>query len=785
MKSLFLLLTVVLTVLGLSGGEVNLARGCSYIMNPIPRYPACSGPEDATDLTDGRFTEKKPMALDRGAVGWRVGKSPEVNITIDLGAVKKFNRVTFSTGGGSNSISYPSFINVEVSGNGSDFYQLGCLTALSKNPWPPVDAGYRNLVFDADFQAVEARYVRLRCIISGLFMFCDEIEVFASGEVEAARPESLPPALESAELLKSLPGLITENCVRRSYNTLLAKIGREIPKDSRIGVLEKRISQWKLSGEVKDFTAVYPIDELHRDIFRLHAEKLKQQGRAGLAVWNTRVYDLLDVLAEPSGESTEVRIKMAMMNRERRLAAVNLRNYELQPLEITAVLQGVPGRIYRVEVLDSNNLQPISTSLVPAENKIILYPGLAAQLVIEFAPDNLDAGLNRGSLVLHSDVSSHEIPIDLTVSPQLFPNSPTLSSGMWDYLDFATKPVPGKLIRRPADVLRDIQKEHQIRVAFANHTLAPACHPLRHLEDETLDFSGFDRWVQSWPDAEKYVIYLSIKSNSEANGKKPGSPEFTAAVRKWAERWERHLESLGLAEGRVVFQMLDEPRDEDAYRNFLHWRQAVKAGSRRVALFNNPLAYKPEFAQYLEATDILCPVGSLLINPDRETENDFRRFSRAPHQLWVYRCSAGPFNIDPGYYRNQAYLAFRHGATGSMFWALGDIGRGDNNSRNQYLTRPIYYSPLMFAGSRVEPTKHLKAIRDGVQDYEYLVMLKQLASGTAREATAERLIKDALAELTTSEALNSPPRTSHSPAETAEKHRLKILEMINSLSARK
>jgi|GEM_PF-4838569 hypothetical protein len=780
MKCFLSVLAAVLFVLARAGDEENLALGRPYTMVPPPNHALCSGPEDATDLTDGKFTVKQPMAVDQGAAGWRVGRSSEVCITIDLEAVKWFNRVTFSTGGGSPSISYPDFINVEVSTDGSKFYQLGSLTALSKNPWPPVDAGYRNLILDADFQTVEARYIRLRCVVSGLFMFCDEIEVYAD-TAPPVQLQTLAPALESEEFLHTLPALIIENCIRRSYSTLLGRIKKQLTAPellAQAATLGKRIQQWTLPGQAADFRAVYPIDLLHRDIFRLNAANSL---RENLAVWETPVYDPLDALAEPAVQ-TETHLQVAMMNHERRMAAVNLRSGGLKPVEITAVLKDLPGRIYRTEFLDANSLRQTSTVLRQVEGPFTVYPGLASQLVLEFAPDTLPAGENRGILELSHEGERREIPITLAIAKKRFPDKTALSSGMWDYLEFLPQPLQRRSHRWPGAVLRDIQKEHLIHVTFGYHILGNACRPQHYLAKEDLDFSGFDNWVRNWPDAEHYVLYLSLKADSKPNGMAPGSPEFNAAVKKWAERWDLHLETLGLVDGKLVFQLIDEPRTEQDYAVLQHWIKAFKSGSRHIALFSNPLQFKTEYAKYLEGTDILCPIAPLMFDYASAPAAALRKHAVSPEKLWVYRCSAGPFNTDPGYYRNQAWLAYRNNAVGSMFWALGDIGRSANNGRNQYLTRPVYYSPLIFDGSRIDPTKHLKAIRDGIQDYEYLVILsgminsaKNIGADTSR---AEALIREALLHLTRPESLGQLNPNGSSPASSAEKYRLDILRLI-------
>jgi hypothetical protein len=58
-----------------------------------------------------------------------------------------------------------------------------------------------------------------------------------------------------------------------------------------------------------------------------------------------------------------------------------------------------------------------------------------------------------------------------------------------------------------------------------------------------------------------------------------------------------------------------------------------------------------------------------------------------------------------------------------FFWAFGD--NAFNSCWNAYLDQRNCYTPLFLAPDSVTPAKHMEAIRDGVQDYEILKMLKE------------------------------------------------------------
>jgi len=96
--------------------------------------------------------------------------------------------------------------------------------------------------------------------------------------------------------------------------------------------------------------------------------------------------------------------------------------------------------------------------------------------------------------------------------------------------------------------------------------------------------------------------------------------------------------------------------------------------------------------------------------------------------------------LDPyGYHLLQAWECFRVGAVASMFWSFGDSGGG--TAWNEYVTPGQVYCPPMLGPEGAETTKHMEAIREGRQDYEYLVMARDaLAKATAagrRDAAVE------------------------------------------------
>jgi hypothetical protein len=94
--------------------------------------------------------------------------------------------------------------------------------------------------------------------------------------------------------------------------------------------------------------------------------------------------------------------------------------------------------------------------------------------------------------------------------------------------------------------------------------------------------------------------------------------------------------------------------------------------------------------------------------------------------------TTGPARLqDPTtYYRLAGWYAFRAHAVGSAFWAFGDTG-GAETSWNDYAGGELAYAPAFIGRHGVTDSVHWQAVREGVEDHEYLAMLRDAADRTA------------------------------------------------------
>ena len=783
----------------------NVAENKPYTLNPAPNYSLCTNETDHSDLTDGKICPSgTPFWVQPGCVGWNHITKP-IKITIDLGKEQVISRIRFSTGGNISGVRYPNRLDVEVSRDGQKFYRLGSLIDGNKAILPPADYGYKAIVYDSEFQTVSARYIRLRGMANGIYFFCDEIEVHDSTNrpvaieflPEASSDEMFTAAVSSQQIEK-----YSKERLRKTWSELsvkVEKLGKAPNYAAELDHIKKRIEEFRYLGNPFEFQSTLPLCDLDSRLYKLNAELLREAGYPELSVWSESAYTDISPLTPPPEKSIAAEIQMYMMNNEFRGIVLNLTSSTDHDLNLKFESGNLPVALYEVVYVDNCAMKLSPTALLPLHSEFKLPPGFTKQLYIRFHPENLPAGSHKGKLVILGAASVLEVPVNLAISPVRFPEKPRLSGGLWDYLDFRGPDGKSRgLYADQADFARRHQQQYFMDSTFAgryrsrgqreealaewNIGVVPGPEQLEIAEDgrllTRLDFGAFDKWAAAWPEAAHYFIFLSASADSKFGDAAPGTPRFNRAVAEFAAQWDAHLEEKGIEHKRVVFHLLDEPRDEATFKSSRLWVKAFKAGSKRIPVYSNPNRFIPEYKDALKDYDILSPHIGLLSGENPQAVDFFRSQTAAGRELWVYSCDEGPFSTAPWYFRRQPWVAFAVGATGSFFWAYGDSS-GIPNAFNQYLSDKIYYSPVIIQRHRITGTKHFEALREGIEDYEYLCILRDLIASKSlspAESGAGQILQEAVSAI-----MSQQKKALDGKSDPADFQRQKILRAIDEL----
>ena len=784
-----LLFIMVMTNL-LLHAEENLALGCKCELYPTPNYALCKSDKDPYKLTDGEISPKHDVSIwvQPQTVGWHAVHGI-ICISLDFGKETSFDQVRLFTAGGIADVQWPCLMDVEVSDDAKNYHVLGSLTELNKNPLPKPNTGYHRMIYEADFMPVAARYVRLRIVPTGLYFFSDEIEFKRVTDKEPVQAASLPLACSNKEFSDKIDLVDINGKIRKrlkmdlalvtSSFTELKPLPNELTQEAK--QLEQGIQDFEIKEIPPSFRSVVPMVPLQSAILRLHGKVLRQLGYPKTLVWTQDRFSALSPYALPSTRQSIQSLQAYMMNGERRGAVIQFTNASAEDISVFLSAPGLPAALFHVEFMDSNTLNTDAVALLPLQGAVAVPSGMTRQFYLRLEPRNLEPGLHSFPLRFSwQGGQSQEIVLELKIACQAFPKTATLSTGWWDYLDF------GISRKRSREITRDqlpqalaLEQEAGVDTTFCEHGIGNVNRPekIAITEDgdlkEKLDFTAFDAWIAQWPDARNYVVYMSLTPKTKFGDAEPGTERFNRAVVQWARQWEEHLLANGPSPERVIFQMLDEPRDEMTWKRSLQWATAVRAGSKRLVLFTNPLNYPEDAYEKLKDFNVICPLSLLPLKGDARQQSLYERHLANGGKLWLYICHAGPFSVSPWYYRRQAWLAFKVGATGSFFWALGDAD-GLLDSWNQYRVRFTHYSPFVISPEGLTITKHFEAVAESIEDYEYLVMLKRLVM-QKHDTEWEKIIQEAVDAMVADWKLPNA-------CEKAEKLRLKLLEGIEALS---
>ncbi len=791
----------------------NLARGKNYTLHPRPSYGYCTDPDDRTQLTDGTYTSGY-FWTQKSTVGWT--RASPVTITIDLGKVQPIAGASYNTAAGVAGVTWPAVIIVLVSDDRRVWYKAGDLVRETVSQAPPPEKGYHVYRFAAGNWRTKGRYVRLM-ISQTPYCFVDEIEVYAgdpawlavphSGEAfnstKAARDELfLRPQITTAVVWRLRTDL--EQVKKRIEAIPRPAAAGRVRLSARIETLRKRIEA--LPDASVDLRTILPLNELHRDILALNSVVLRARGFTAVTAWKNNRWAPLGLLDAPDKPPVAApRLGIALMRGEVRGETFNLTNPFDHPVAVGIAVTGLPGgdpppyvSVRQVLVTDTRARVPVAAALPEAKREgavwqVSIPAGCTRQVWLSFErpPRSLPGGSYTGTiLVTAPDGPGIRLPLELRLFAFDFPAEPTLALGGWDYTNGSASyyRAPGNL-----DSLLDLFQDQGVNTPWATSAVAPREMQFDKsgtlLNPRALDFSQWDEWVARWEFARNYLVFLAVGNSFQ--GEKMGTARFNRMVGDWFQAWADHVRDQGIAPERVGVLLVDEPHAPAQDAVIIAWAKAIKAVGTGIRIFEDPTYRDPGKGtpEMFQLSDILCPNTPMMVSQGEK----FRRFyldqKVRGRTLWLYSCSGPAKQLDPcAYHRGQMWWALRMGATGCFYWAFG-CGGGIGDSWRAYAQPRTEYAPFFVGQKEVTDAKHMEAIREGVEDYEYFVMLrsriaelKKSGVRTAALAAAERLLTEGprrVTETITPQAFSwSSDQADH---EIMDKVRCEVLDLLEKL----
>ena len=739
----------------------NIARGRPYTYTPRALYPHCRDDGDATQLTDGVLSVGY-FWTQKGTVGWM--RTGPVSLTIDLGQVEPIAGLSFRSAAGVAGVTYPGSVHVFTSDDDKQWWLAGELIAMSERELGLPGPGYRTHRFAVSDLNTRGRYVRL--IISYFpFAFCDEIEVYRGADDLLSRDPVGTPMAGTTDFIKEA---VVFGAIGWRLRTDLAAFRKAVAAaglaEGEAEALLARADGIAAAIEAlppsvpTGFRTVLPLDDLHASIYALNAPILRARGFAPLSAWRQSRWDPLTPTQTPTEPpAAPPNLRVDMISGEVRADAFNLTNATDGPVAATVVVSGLPGgdnpdylTVRQVLFTDTRSRQPIAAALPEVKRTDTGYAteipaGLTRQVWLSFRPTGVPAGEYAGRVTVRAPGQAEiGMPLRLKVYPFRFPERPTLSLGGWDYLEGG-----GMYGATPANIpaLIEALREYHVDTPWATRGALPTDVEFNEAGDLVSQpgFTVWDRWVSRFADARHYAVFMRADATPGFYGEPLGTERFNRMVGAWITAWVEHMAEQDIAPSRLSLLIVDEPGKPEQTERIVAYARAIKAVQPDVVIWLDPRYKDPaaEDPELWELCDVLCPntyVTARCPEPERRFYLDQRAKGT---DLWLYDCSGPGKGLDPyAYHRGQQWMALRFGAVGCGYWAFGSAGGSRATSWNAYDQDSVEYSPLFIGKDSVTPGKHMEAIREGVQDYEYFVMLRERlaqlkAKGVTGPAVAE------------------------------------------------
>ena len=806
----------------------NIARGAKYTLTPEPNYPHCTDAGDIRQLTDGVYHQnQESFWTQQSTVGWL--RKRLAIITIDLGSVKPIRGVSFHTAAGRADVLWPTAIRILTAGEDRKFYDAGNLMEMSAQQGRTEPTGYANYRYWTDQMQMHGRYVCV-AVWGHKMTFVDEIEVY-EGEpgwvnkpLQGASISVAEGGDFAAELSRHLAiGTGIRKRLEQDIGALKeAAKAVAIPVETRrqvldeLGAVEENLGEASLTfGE--NFRTVLPLNSWHTRVMRTQAWLWRARGLEPLTFWQSNLWDPVPYIATPDTIAGPV-IDVHMMRREYRAGAFNISNSDDEPAKVTFKISGLPGgdnpdyiTVHEVIWTDTLNGVPSAAALpeITADfgSYIVNVPaGMTRQVWLTFNPVDVEPGTYDGEIV----AGGEHFPLRMHLYPLDFPEKQTLRLGGWDYTHEAGK---GRTVTEEnQSLIVKHMRERMVdspwgspRLMNPSYEAVRGAYNARGEMTEDPDTSKFDAWLELWPDAAQYLVFLRV-GNRFTYAEDSGiawpidTPEFKTAVKDWATFWAAHAEKKGVKPEQLSLLLVDEP-SEDHNRDhiILAWAQAIRAADTGMRIWEdvNHRDMNKALEAMIDSCHVLCPHMQIFLNTstprrtgaaDQAYRDYYIKKRDQGIELQFYGADGPARLVDPYvYYRMAAWTCWRYGATGMYFWSLTD--RSGTSSWNEYLAAGRAYAPFFIAPDAVTAGKHLEAQREGVEDFEYLVMLDRAIreaeeqGKNGRELDKARQLLKRLPPTVSDVATVMGNRWSETKDRTlADKARIQILEALTALA---
>ncbi|MFI5394711.1 MAG: glycoside hydrolase domain-containing protein [Candidatus Binatia bacterium] len=399
-----------------------------------------------------------------------------------------------------------------------------------------------------------------------------------------------------------------------------------------------------------------------------------------------------------------------------------------------------------IPFLNPETGQPLSGGRIPSA-PFDVPMGTNQPIFVEvYVPPGTAPGVYTGSVVMSATVrSSTAVPVTLQVRNFALPQRASLRSDFTPYGQTSNAANYFGLPYGSADRAAMTERFNSFLLAHRLNSDQPnGSTPYVFLSTGHIDTTD------SYPLLRHYFEDLHATGWSIPFGPNWPWPDPTGADRDKAVTYLTEMANYLTANGwfnRSYVYLYDEPNSAAAYSTIRDVAALIHSvrGDYRVLITEQPQPQEPSWGSLSGAVDIWVPLFSLFDEPSASAA------IANGNEVWAYaEGSASPqwlIDFPLINYRVPSWIEWRYGQTGLLYWTPWYWEQ--TNPWDSTATDVRSYATFNDSGMLVYPGNdvgylngpiasiRLKALRDGMEDYEYLKLLSDM--GDANAAAAEAL----------------------------------------------
>jgi hypothetical protein len=358
----------------------------------------------------------------------------------------------------------------------------------------------------------------------------------------------------------------------------------------------------------------------------------------------------------------------------------------------------------------------------------LIPPGFNQPFWVEIrVPKDALPGLYSGTIViLSASEAPIAVPMQLTVWDFVLPDTPSLRS---NFGGLGRRLLSGHAGYKP-DTSPYRALERRYAEAMAAHRLCPPVPGYLQPKagpDGTVDpkesHAGLKEWIETF-----HLTGYEIKLLGDDPAGKDRDRNVKMIRSTWAYLKENGWEKL------AYVYVFDEPNDQKNYDEVRKRAKMIHEAQPglKVLCTEQPTPQEAAWGTLVGSVDIWVPLWTLF------DEKAVAERLKAGEEVWSYTALCqGKAGEDTPYweidfplldYRIPAWTSRRYGLNGLLywtmvFWAAGDPWANPLNYKKQYNGEGSLFYPGTDIGIEGPvASMRLKALRDGLEDYEYLVL---------------------------------------------------------------